>query len=65
MAIRAELLDELLKEYKSPEDLLGQGALLKELTQALVEGEMTHHLGSPKHAPSKGATRGTVRAVRV
>ena len=28
MAIRQELLDELLKEYKSPEDLLGQNGLL-------------------------------------
>jgi hypothetical protein len=32
MAIRKELLEELLKDYKSPEDLLGQGSLLKELT---------------------------------
>ena len=37
MAIRQELLEELLKDYKSPEDLLGQGGLLKELTKALVE----------------------------
>ena len=45
MAIRQELLEELLKDYKSPEDLLGQGGLLKELTKALVEkaleGELT------------------------
>lgn len=58
MAIRQELLEELLKDYKSPEDLLGQGGLLKELTKALVEkaldGELTHHLGYPKHLPSKG-----------
>lgn len=57
MAIRQELLDELLKDYKSPEDLLGQGGLLKELTKALVEkaldGELTHHLGYPKHSVSK------------
>ena len=54
MAIRQELLEELLKDYKSPEDLLGQGGLLKELTKALVEkaldGELTHHLGYPKHS---------------
>ncbi len=30
MAIRKELLDELLKDYKSPEDLLGPGGLLKQ-----------------------------------
>ena len=57
MAIRQELLEELLKDYKSPEDLLGQGGLLKELTKALVEkaldGELTHHLGYPKHSVSK------------
>ena len=58
MAIRQELLEELLKDYKSPEDLLGQDGLLKELTKALVEkaldGELTHHLGYPKHSVSKG-----------
>jgi len=57
MAIRQELLDELLKEYKSPEDLLGQNGLLKELTKVLVEraleGELTHHLGYPKNGSSK------------
>jgi hypothetical protein len=26
MTIRSELLDELLKEYKKPEDLMGEGA---------------------------------------
>ena len=57
MAKRQELLEELLKDYKSPEDLLGQGGLLKELTKALVEkaldGELTHHLVYPKHSSSK------------
>ena len=57
MAIRQELLEELLKDYKSPEDLLGQGGMLKELTKALAEkaldGELTHHLGYPKHSSSK------------
>jgi len=47
--IRAELLDELLGDYKSPEDLIGQSGLLKELTRALVnramQAEMTEHLG--------------------
>jgi predicted transposase YdaD len=32
-----ELLDELLKGYENPEDLLGQGGILKQLTVALVE----------------------------
>jgi putative transposase len=53
VAIRKEILDELLKDYKSPEDLLGPGGLLKQLTGALVERametEMTDHLGYEKH----------------
>lgn len=54
MAIRDELLKELLAEYKKPEDLLGPNGLLKQLTAALVEkalqAEMTEHLGYEKHA---------------
>ncbi len=56
MAIRDELLKELLAEYKKPEDLLGPKGLLKQLTAALVEkalqAEMTEHLGYEKHDPS-------------
>jgi putative transposase len=47
--IRQELIDELLKDYQKPEDLIGESGLLKQLTKALVEralkGELTHHLG--------------------
>ena len=54
MPIRQELLDELLKEYHKPDDLLGDDGLLQQLTKALVEralqGELTHHLGYEKHA---------------
>ena len=64
MAIRKEILDELLKNYKSPEDLLGSGGLLKQLTGALVEraleAEMTDHLGYEKHEP-KGRGSGNAR----
>ena len=53
MAFTQEILDELLKEYKEPEDLLGENGLLKQLTKALLEraleGEMRHHLGYEKH----------------
>lgn len=56
MAIKKELLDELLKSYEKPEDLLGEGGLFKELKKALIEraleGELTHHLGYPKHDPA-------------
>jgi putative transposase len=51
--IRPELLDELLRDYKKPDVLLGQDGLLQQLTKALVEraldGELTHHLGYEKH----------------
>ena len=56
MAIREEILEELLKDYKNPEDLIGKDGLLKELTKRLVEkamdSELTHHLGYEKHSPS-------------
>lgn len=29
MAIRDEILDEILKEYKNPEDLIGKDGILK------------------------------------
>jgi putative transposase len=62
--IRPELLDELLKGYKKPEDLLGEDGLLQQLTKALVEraldGELTHHLGYEKH-DSAGDNSGNSR----
>ena len=54
--ITDELLDSLLKDYKKPEDLIGENGLLKELTKRLLEramaAEMTDHLGYAKHEPS-------------
>ena len=62
--IRPELLDELLKDYQKPEDLLGQDGLLQHLTKALVEralgGELTHHLGYEKNS-SAGDNSGNSR----
>lgn len=59
MTIRPELLDELLKDYAKPEDLVGEGGLLKQLTKALVERcletEMDVHLNNPKYKTEKGA----------
>ena len=40
MAITKEMLDELLKDYRGPEDLTGEAGLLKQLTKALVERAM-------------------------
>ncbi len=34
MTIRKEILDELIRDYKNPEDLLGENGLLKQLTKA-------------------------------
>lgn len=55
MATTDELLDALMKDYKKPEDLIGENGLLKQLTKKLLEramqAEMTEHLGYEKHAP--------------
>lgn len=57
MSINEALITELLKDYKSPEDLLGKDGILKQLQKAVIEkaleAEMTHHLGYPKHQRSK------------
>jgi Transposase and inactivated derivatives len=49
MAISKEVLDELMKEYKGPDDITGPDGPIKQLTKALVEramqAEMTEHLG--------------------
>ena len=56
MATTDELLDILMKDYKKPEDLIGENGLLKQLTKRLLEramqAEMTDHLGYDKHAPA-------------
>ena len=52
MAIRQELLDELLAGYSSPEDLVGPQGLLKQLVGRLIEtaagAELSEHLGYEK-----------------
>jgi putative transposase len=37
MTFRAELIDELLKDYRNPEDLMGEGGIFKQLSKALIE----------------------------
>lgn len=53
MTIDNELIDNLLKGYKKPEDLIGENGLLKQLTKQLLEramsAEMTAHVGYEKH----------------
>ena len=56
MAITNAVLDELLKDCQTPDDLSGHHGILKRLTKALIErvmqAEMTHHLGYERHDPA-------------
>src|SRR3954452_23481432 len=53
MPIDHKLIDNLLKDYKTPEEILGDNGLLKQLTKAVLEramqAEITEHLGYEKH----------------
>src|SRR5260221_3299135 len=64
MTIRRELIDELLKEYETPQDILGEGGLLKELTKAVIERcletELDTHLVYRRHG-RKGNAAGNMR----
>lgn len=55
-SIDNELIDNLLKNYKKPEDLIGENGLLKQLTKQLLEramaAELTEHVGYEKHDAS-------------
>jgi putative transposase len=69
--IKIELLDELLAGISSPDDLLGDGGVFRQLNKALMEralnAELTEHLGYEKGAPrrrGRAATAGTVTAPR-
>jgi putative transposase len=68
--IETQLIDELIaRNYRKPEDLLGQNGLLAQLTRRVVEralaGELTHHLGYAKGqappAPAEGSGAGNCR----
>jgi len=56
VAIRTELIDELLKDYQKAEDIIGENGLLKQFVKAVLEralnAELTHHLGYEKHDPA-------------
>jgi putative transposase len=53
MPIDHKLIDNLLKDYKTPEEIFGDNGLLKQLTKAVLEramqAELTQHLGYEKH----------------
>ena len=73
MAIDLNLIDQLLADYKKPEDIIGENGLLKQLTKALLEralhAELTGHVGYQKHDPAgnnsgnsrNGATKKTLK----
>ena len=52
MAISKEVLDELMKEYKGPDDFYGPDGLIKQLSKAIIERamqtELTEQLGYDK-----------------
>ena len=58
------LLDELLKDYTDPKDVLGEHGLLRQLTKRLVEraleAELTAHLGYEPHVRN-GSSAGNYR----
>ncbi len=58
-----DLIDQLLANYKKPEDLIGEDGLLKQLTKALVEralaAEMAEHLGHGKNEAVENVTGNT------
>src|SRR5215472_17498572 len=60
MPIRRELIDELLKDYSDPQDILAEDGLLKQLTKAVIERcletELDTQLGYPKHGRAGTAT---------
>ena len=55
-AIRDEVIEELLQGYSSPQDLLGEEGLFKELKRRLLEralgAELSEHLGYEKGDPA-------------
>lgn len=75
MPISDKLIDQLLEGCDSPDDILGEAGLLKQLTKKVAEralnAEMEQHLGYAKHAPEgknsgnsrNGKSSKTVRSV--
>src|ERR1700736_3840854 len=63
MTIRPELLDELLKDYQTPQDLFGENGIIKQLTKGMIErclqAEMEEHLGYARHGRKKPESANT------
>jgi len=62
--IDPKLIDELIKTYEKPEDMLGEDGILKQVQKAILErileGEITTELGYSKHDP-RGNNSGNSR----
>ena len=60
MTIDAEMLDQILKDYKNPEDVLGKNGIFQQLKKALLEKiletEMTHSLGYERNQKKDQST---------
>jgi transposase-like protein len=60
MAITKEVLDELMKEYKGPDDFYGPDGLVKQLSKALIErameAELTEQIGYGRSESGEKAT---------
>jgi transposase-like protein len=64
MAMKVEMLDDLLKDCKTSEDIFGENGLVKQFVKALTEralqAELSTHLGYEKHE-TKGKNSGNSR----
>ena len=64
MKVSDALIEQLIGDGKTAEELFGQGGLISELTKRLIdrslESEISHHLGYEKHA-SEGNNTGNSR----
>ena len=64
MKVSDALIDQLIGDGKTTEELFGQGGLISQLTKRLIdrslESEISHHLGYEKHA-SEGNNTGNSR----
>lgn len=61
MTFRPELIDELLKDYHQPQDLMGEGGIFKQLSKALIErclnAEIETHLEEERLVPDPEVPR--------
>ena len=64
MTLPNDLIDELLLNYKNPEDLIGENGLLKQLTKAVIEGALQAEMGAHLGHRMRQVTRAMAAAER-